>query len=397
MTSVCVGGGPSQGKASFGLSVYMSGAALAARFANTASWLSVFLASYIAGVAYELSSFCTSDPPAVPTLAASDFVALLQVLDPVARLNAQTKIQQWIGAMVWYDLCECVSGAQPAAPAPAAPPVGLPTVNPPLPGFPAPNVPCLIRTHPNQSAIGGNSGIEPANNDDLRQPTAIDLRIPMTVTVAPGTSTNWTIVYHQWPIPGAVLRTDTFTVTAAQNFRRIFSCPPGTGQVEIFWTAPAGPGTSAYNYEADFYCGGQLPGAQQSPCCPPDPALLAQIDRILETVTLIQRQAVPFAYVPGTAHAGLAGAGAFGISGILGVKIAVTTLPTPIGREGSSPMELFDAGFVTFGTADGYPSSFRLEHDPQVILPSRCSAFTEFAYDLHPGVVVTVTELLREP
>lgn len=114
-------------------------------------------------------------------------------------------------------------------------------------------------------------------------------------------------------------------------------------------------------------------------------------------VTLIQRQSVPFAYVPSTAHAGLSGAGTLSISGLLGVKIAVTTLPGAIGRKSTTPEEIFDAGFITFGTPDGYPSSYRLEHHPQLILPARCSAFTQLAYDLHPGVVITITELLREP
>lgn len=114
-------------------------------------------------------------------------------------------------------------------------------------------------------------------------------------------------------------------------------------------------------------------------------------------VTLIQRQSVPFAYVPSTAHVGLSGAGTLAISGLLGAKIAVTTLPSALGRQSTTPEEIFDAGFITFGTPDGYPSSFRLEHNPQLILPARCSAFTQLAYDLHPGVVITITELRREP
>ncbi len=113
-------------------------------------------------------------------------------------------------------------------------------------------------------------------------------------------------------------------------------------------------------------------------------------------MTLIQRQAVPFAYINGAVHSDLSGAGAFAISGILGVRMEVTTLPGYLGRLGSSPTEYFDAGFVTFGTADGYPHSIRVEHNPQVELPARCSAFTQFAYDLQPGVVIRVTELVRE-
>jgi len=62
-----------------------------------------------------------------------------------------------------------------------------------------------------------------------------------------------------------------------------------------------------------------------------------------------------------------------------------------------SPDEHFDLGFLTFGTPDGYPTSIRIDHNPQLALPARCGAYTDLAYTLHPGVVATITELRREP
>jgi hypothetical protein len=114
-------------------------------------------------------------------------------------------------------------------------------------------------------------------------------------------------------------------------------------------------------------------------------------------VKLIQRQAVPFAYVPGTTHTGLSGAGVIDVSGLIGAKADVTTTPDRFGREGTSPTEFFDMGFITWGTPDGWPSSFRLEHDPLVMFPRSAGLYTEIRYDLEPGVVITLTELLREP
>jgi hypothetical protein len=114
-------------------------------------------------------------------------------------------------------------------------------------------------------------------------------------------------------------------------------------------------------------------------------------------ITLVQRQAVPFAYVPGTVHAGLSGAGELDIFGLIGIKATITTLPDALGRAGTQPTELFDAGFLTFGTTDGFPTSFRLNRTDLLALPPRCSAYTKLDYDLAPGVVVTITELLREP
>jgi hypothetical protein len=133
------------------------------------------------------------------------------------------------------------------------------------------------------------------------------------------------------------------------------------------------------------------------PCCPPDVTAQEYLDAILRMVTLIQRQAVPFAYVSGAAHTGLSGSGTINISGLLGVAATVTTLPASYGRRGTAPTEVFDLGFLTFGTPDGYPQSYRLDKADFVALPSRCGAYTTLSYDLAPGVVATLTELVREP
>jgi len=55
----------------------------------------------------------------------------------------------------------------------------------------------------------------------------------------------------------------------------------------------------------------------------------AQLDQLMAMVTLIQRQAAPFGYVPGAIHAGLTGTGVIAIQGLIGCK-SVTTLPTQL-------------------------------------------------------------------
>jgi len=75
----------------------------------------------------------------------------------------------------------------------------------------------------------------------------------------------------------------------------------------------------------------------------------------------------------------------------------MTLGPGFLGQEGTSPTEYFDAGFLTWGTPDGWPQSFRLDHDPTLNFPRRAGLFTTLDYDLHPGVTVTITELVREP
>jgi hypothetical protein len=82
---------------------------------------------------------------------------------------------------------------------------------------------------------------------------------------------------------------------------------------------------------------------------------------------------------------------------LLGVKVALTTDPPSLGIVAGTPDQLFDRGFVSLGTLDGYPTDYAIEHNPTLILPPRCSAFTELGYTLHSGVVATITELVREP
>jgi hypothetical protein len=124
--------------------------------------------------------------------------------------------------------------------------------------------------------------------------------------------------------------------------------------------------------------------------------MVGALQQILGIVTLLQRQIAPFAYIASTVHAGLTGSGSFAIQGLLGVKLALTSIPAGIGNIAGTPQEFFDVGFVTFGSPDGYDHSVRIEHNPQITLPPRCSAFTTFGYSLPPGVVVDVTELIRE-
>ena len=113
-------------------------------------------------------------------------------------------------------------------------------------------------------------------------------------------------------------------------------------------------------------------------------------------VNLLQRQLAPFAYLTSTVHAGLTGTGNLEIQGLLGVSVNLTTIPANLGVIAGTPNEVFDAGFVTFGVDDGYDQTFRVDHPTRVFLPPRCSAFTDLGYTFPPGIVATITELVRE-
>jgi len=160
-------------------------------------------------------------------------------------------------------------------------------------------------------------------------------------------------------------------------------------------TYVGGGGTMSVVTDMDNYCNGSP--FVTGPCCPPDNATQASLDAILNLVTLIQRQVSPFGYVYGANHTGLSGHGSFAVSDLLGVSVDVTTLPASYCQATGTPTELFGLGFVTLGTADGYETSHRIDHDGSLVLPYAAGAFTLVGYSLSPGVVVSIRELTREP
>lgn len=397
MTAICPGGGPSQPIGSFPLFVYMSGAALGAFLLNkiAPSWAPALEAG-VAGTTYELANLCNTDPPADPGINATDVAALLLRGDPVATVAAQNKVDQLIQRYIWYSFCECAPGPTPGVPGPLSPPSGLPVIDPPSVAVRNPMIPVVCQSQgiPGQSTqttAGGNTiarfGAIPANG------TALQVWAGYTHTgVGPHQTTSIQLVWRN--VGGTILATRSYDLVADGVTRPFTFAIEPTGTDVIINITYAAVSTDQFECYAFVLCNG-APGAS-SGCCPPDPALQREIDEILRTVTLLQRQIAPFAYVPGNVHTGLSGAGTIAIQGLLGLKIEVTSIPGSYGRTGSDPEVFFDMGFVTLGTSDGYDQSTRVNRQSQILLPPRCSAYTDFGYELRPGVVVTVTELVRE-
>lgn len=451
MTAICVGGGPSQPKAGFPETLVF-----ATTLAGLVSpipgleWLIPIL-PFLGVLSYKLPDICAVDPPPIPAITATDvelvFNPFLSVFDASVSKQKFMDLLTWI---IWYGFCECVTGAQPVRPAAPAAPANIPILQPAYSGFSAQ----LVTTPSNTKAF---HGAPPANWQLPDFNDSAWVGVDSNTAATNGNSYVWfngaTLVnaaVSSLPdglrivsdSPAGVAATDAINIRWTFNLSAVPTSEPKIG---IWWPFPAGGivGGGAYingvnqpvflnplnwlgHYKdlkvgrnvvamsiAPPWNGGprgfgmllewQGAGTQQLPtdCCELTSALLHQIlsgvQASIEAITLIQRQAVPFAYVTSTVHAGLNGAGAIAISGLIGVKVTVTTLPATLGVEGTSPPKHFDLGFLTFGTADGFGQAVRLERNPQVILPARCSAFTDLDYDLAPGVVVTITELLREP
>lgn len=412
MTAICSGGGPSSAKPGYGPLVFGTIGlveALAARFLDPRI---VPFATFSTGaISFDLATLCTSDPPADPGMTATDFAALLLPAVIADFTGAQAKFTQLIGRMVWYAMCQCTTGATPAFPAVGVP-TPLPVINP-TQILPAGTSGCLSVTSDREFFTAPNTKIVAIPQGSFFTGAFVPTVANTQPLPAGATSVVWNwdtgTVGATTPYDGAiVILNSALASVASASFTSQTPNHSGSSTVAIPTTGASfyvilqttsGTPSAGQNVGSNvtFYCGGAQPGTPVTPCCPPDPTLQNRLDALLAMVTLIQRQLAPFAYVTSTAHAGLTGTGSFAIQGLLGVKVALTTDPTNLGREAGTPDQLFDRGFVTLGTADGYPSDYRLEHNPTIILPPRCSAFTTLGYTLHAGVTATITELLREP
>ncbi len=418
MTAVC-GGGASQLNPLAGSVVVGTAAVLEQIFAATPVWWAKLALVLVPVIVYDMNSACGSDPPTMPSFTTAEEQALLGVTPGPDLLSALAKMPDLIANVLWNQYCQCTGGGastQPALPAPAS-------------SIATPGAYQLWNDSPNFATGSlGSSGFNYTWGQQARvtaNMTVVALSVINSDGVASHNMGLWVNGHLRASIttsgetnlvktitnipPVNVLPGDLVTVgcyrpagTAWRQQNGGASVPVGnpSGLVNGCYNLGAGlayPGTSFPNWEYVSPWVTQASGSTSQPCCPPDPGLIALISSIALQVDLIQRQVVPFGYIASTSHAGLTGAGVITVSGLIGARVDTTTMPTQLGRAGTSPEEFFDVGFLTWGTADGFERSARIEHDPQLSFPPSAGAFTRLAYDLHSGVVATITELVREP
>lgn len=342
-----------------------------------------------------LSTFCSSDPPAEPTFttAESDAVTNLQVWTADFK-SALSKFSDHVLRLFWYQSCECTSGALlPLPPAPVQPAGAI-----------------VIAAGPTACGYTGPAGMVASEifvclTSQADGFCSADVATPLP---AGATSITWTQTVTSngaHPSPGdfyleffdssgaALLNDNAIAVPVDTTTSRTFAIP--TGAVSYALQAQGGGvNSSILRSTATVTCGNTA--LATAGCCPGDPVNAILLARVLDMVTLIQRQAVPFSYIAGTAHAGLINQGALSVQGLIGLKIALTTLPGSYGRQLAEPTYLFDVGWWSVGTADGFIADRRVQSSAQIWLPEGMSAMTLVGYSLSPGVVATITELERE-
>ncbi len=392
MTALC-GGGTSAPKVGTDLIAQFSTARLTQlAVLRGMSWTSPWLA-LISLLPIGMTAFCGSDPPTIVTLTTAEIDALVNLTIGGDLSSGLGKIKDMLLNAIWQDLCECTSGTFTAPTYPA------PVTGTPIPQLPQPAAIDACSTFLYTSTFCDTGSLNKGGGGAVvgRNITGVQLNMTAVDCGAGSPAGTFDWVWTFLSSVGASLGTQTYSLTGNVASVQFVATPAGTAAMRLNHNQTAGTrGQNIAGTTYSFYCNGSVPGVQ-SPCCPPDEATSNQLELILKMVTLIQRQSAPFSYIASTAHTAISGTGSIAIQGLIGAKVDVTTLPSSYGSAGSSPAELFDLGFLTFGTPDGWPSSYRLDHDPMLMFPRSCGLYTTLDYDLATGIVVTITELLREP
>jgi hypothetical protein len=390
--------------------VVISSFVLAATIAKKIPWLTDAIAATATLINLHLSDFCAIDPPADPGLSGLDMVAIMTLGNANPDPGPMLRMNQLIQRAIWNDVCQCAAGGPPAITLPASPPSGSPVLNPP--------------SVTNQPVVGNcfavsKTGIQNVDTlthyytDGGDSTTLAYLPLPqgaayMTVCAQAGTPGaapyDRLFGFGMRNAAGANVSPSAFVDVGPTGSPaggptsgcQTVAVPPTATQFNIqSGVTGTGVHTGTFNAQFSISCGG-LAGQPQNPCCPPDPTATGLLASILQMVTLIQRQAAPFAYIPGATHTGLSGTGQLTVSALLGVKVDLTTTPARLGEIAGDPVSIWEAGWINIGTADGFGPRLFISSDPMIVLPVSGAA-TLIGYSIPDDVVVTITELVREP
>lgn len=387
---ICAGG--SQAKSTTPLWLVVGTVALEFLITRRFPWLGPFL-TFLSPFAFDTSGFCASEPPDFPELTPADLAGIFSG-------QSGPKLAQLAQHVLWWEFCECIGGGTPAAPV-VNPPADLPVIQP------APYAACAEEhgEHVDVNQWGQFDTIGTAAVHKMTPAGATALRLTVTI-VAQGTGSGSTrdstasLIHFDAagtqlaPSQGVLVAVTDPGMTASLDY----AVPPTSASYYVYTQCQpgGGPCPAGRHVAADvrFFCGGE-PNRLQPECCPPDPRLTAALERIEHLVTLVQRQAVPFAYVPQGETAGLSGNGELQVDGLIAVTVLLTTLPPYYGMAEGSPDAIFDVGWLSLGTADGFEAPRPIRTSPMFLRVG--AEVTKIGYSFSPGIVATIKRHVREP
>lgn len=360
-------------------------------------WIRPFL-PFAEPVLIDTASFCVLEPPESPVFDTSDLINLIRP-DPISlSFVAGQKLAQFIHEQLWYRLCRCLVDTTPAAPGLTAP-TDVPAINPTGVVTAPQNTPCRSDGVTGYNPPGGTSfpigtGLSLPNGASYLELT---IQADQSATGTHGIFYGGFINFYRSDGQRANTQgADSYEAPigppspAARTFR--YTVPASAVKYEVQHTQTTTVGVDRLSIQTRVYCGGP-PGDLGT--CYADPYIRSTLSQLLGLVTLIQRQAVPFAYIAGESDA-VTGDGQIGVQGLIGLHVELTTIPASLGSSDGTPDKLFDAGWVTWGTADGWARFIPLDKADLIDIPASAGAYTLIGYTLAPGVAATITQLVRE-
>jgi len=206
--------------------------------------------------------------------------------------------------------------------------------------------------------------------------------------------------------PGPLPVVDTSSVAASVAFwRRCIEyliwldhceCIPGT-PTPIVPAPPSSTEPPGWPPELEFPCAetdicAALDGIAQQVA-----ALARSMATVTQTVTLLQRYQLPFAYIRGATHAELGESGSFAVSRLLGMEFDVTEVPAEQRVLEGVPPYVWDLGWISIMDGQGFIEEKRLTRGQMIWLPKMMPEAVSFGWFFKEGVRGTFTELMAEP
>jgi len=111
-------------------------------------------------------------------------------------------------------------------------------------------------------------------------------------------------------------------------------------------------------------------------------------------LSMFQARERPQFYRVETVHTGLTGSGVLTVLDILGLRVQLTTVPSTWGSTAETPRRLIPAaGSIQAGISGEYTDNFQLHYEDEVLMLGASWA-SQIRYNLRPGIVATLTELV---
>jgi hypothetical protein len=427
MTALC-GGGTSGPKPNTAVDVILTATQLASFLTSKIGLWAALVSGSLGVMTFATSQFCAGDPPAQPTITADEYKALLELGPPELFQSALAKLRDLVLIAMWYELCACTSGTTPQPPTNLyAPPTGVgvqdytttPCVSPRYSPYwrgayfiydDTTNVTDTLFPNLQSTISVATDANHPSTHIAALPQTwvSLDSFIQLVSGNAPGTD-NYAVAFVTYgATKQAIFNINLAAVNNANPTRR----DPASGSTafdrsrDFYFSVHtvaggnvAGPGTA--NYQLNIHCAGQSVAPIS---CGADPVLQALLNQLLELcqrtredVTLIQRYALPFAYVRGPTISGLTGTGSIALGRSVGLLIDVLAFPPANKQFLGEPPYIFDLGWVSALTPDGLVDEIRLTREHTTWLSKLIPSADLVGWGLRDGVQIRITELHAEP